>query len=223
MCYNMYMSNIKICISFIEKQKIGIIIDYKQVKKGLKKNPIQLTTIRMSFSRLVKKGMVKRVDNGTYKVISNKRFRIFVYGSLKRKCINHGIIKDNATFISTATTVKKYAMFKAEYGNFPRLIKTNSKLAKHIHGEIYDVYSEDSLKQLDRFEGFRYNRNKIKVETSSGKIETAYAYINENEYIPRNTVFLDKWRDERRSINKDDVMKKFRDKIEQQKRILSEA
>ncbi len=217
------MSNIETCISFIEKQSIGTIVNYKQVEKRLNETSLQRTTTRKSFSRLVAKGMVKRVDSGTYKIISNKRFRIFVYGSLKRKCINHGVIKDNATFISTATTIKKYAMFKAEYGNFPRLLKTSSKLAKHIYGEVYDVYNEDSLEQLDRFEGLQYNRIKIKVETSFGETETVYAYINEHEHIPRNVVFLDKWRDKRRSINKADIMKKFRDKIEQQKRMLSEA
>lgn len=217
------MTNIEICISFIEKQNIGTIVTYKQVERRLNKISIQRTTIRKSFSSLVEKGMVKRIDNGTYKIISNKRFRVFIYGSLKRKCINHGIIKDNATFISTATTVKKYAMFKAEYGNFPRLIKTSSKLAKHIYGEIYDIYSEDSLKQLDRFEGLQYNRIKIKIEKSSGEIETVYAYINEHEHIPKNVVLLDKWKNKRRSINKSDIMKNFRDKIEQQKRMLNEA
>jgi gamma-glutamylcyclotransferase (GGCT)/AIG2-like uncharacterized protein YtfP len=217
------MSNIEICISFIEKQNIGTIVNYKQVEKRLNAILIQQTTIRKSFSRLVEKGMVKRVDNGSYKIISNQRFRVFVYGSLKRKCINHEIIKDSATFVSTATTVKKYAMFKAEYGNFPRLINTNSQFAKHIHGEVYDVYSEEALARLDLFEGIQYNRIKIKVKTSSGEIETVYAYINEHLHIPRNVVFLDKWNDKQRSINKSDVMKKFRDKIEQQKRMLSES
>jgi len=217
------MSNIETCISFIEKQSIGAIVNYKQVKKRLDETPVQETTIRKSFSRLVTKGMVKRVDNGTYKIISNKRFRVFVYGSLKRKCINHNIIKDNATFISTASTVKKYAMFKAKYGNFPRLIKTNSKFAKHIHGEIYDVYSENTLRQLDHFEGIQYSRIKIKVEISSGEIETVYAYVNEYEHIPRNVVLLDRWKDTRHTINKSDIIKKLNAKIEQQERMLSEA
>lgn len=217
------MSNIETCISFIEKQNIGAIVNYEQVEKRFNKISIQRTTIRKSFSRLVEKKMLKRVNDGKYKIISNKRFRIFVYGSLKRKCINHEIIKNNATFISTATTIKKYAMFKAEYGNFPRLIKTNSKFAKHIYGEVYDVYSEDALVQLDKFEGIHYNRIKVKVEMSSGEIETVYAYVNEHEHIPNHVVFLDKWKDQRRSIDKNDIMKKFRDKIEQQKRILSES
>lgn len=217
------MSNIEVCISFIEKQNIGSTVNYKQVEKKLDVTSIQRTTLRKSFSRLNEKGMVKRLNNGTYKVISNKRFRIFVYGSLKRKCVNHGVIKDNATFISTASTVKKYAMFKAEYGNFPRLIKTNSKFAKHIYGEIYDVYNEEALLELDKFEGFSYTRIKIKVQISSGEIETVYAYVNEHQHIPRDVVFLDKWKDKRRSIDKKDMMRKFRDKIEQQKRMLSEA
>jgi len=217
------MSNIEICISFIEKQNIGATVNYKQVEKKLDMRSIQRTTLRKSFSRLTEKGMVKRVNNGTYKVINNKRFRIFVYGSLKRRCINHGIIKDDATFISTAITVKKYAMFKAEYGNFPRLIKTNSKFAKHIYGEVYDVYNENILLQLDKFEGFQYNRIKIKVQMSSGEIETVYAYVNEHQHIPKDVVFLDKWKDKRASINKKKVMTKFRGKIEQQKRMLNEA
>ncbi|KIM02968.1 MAG: hypothetical protein KU29_13160 [Sulfurovum sp. FS06-10] len=217
------MSNIETCISFIEKQNIGSIVNYEQVEKRFSGMAVQRPTMRKSFSRLVEKKMLQRVNDGNYKIISNKRFRIFVYGSLKRKCINHGIIKNNATFISTATTVKKYAMFKAEYGNFPRLIKTSSKFAKHIYGEVYDVYSEDALVHLDKFEGIQYNRIKIKVEISSGEVETVYAYVNEHEHIPNNVVFLDKWKDKRRSIDKNDVMKKFRDKIEQQKRILSEA
>lgn len=217
------MSNIEICIGFVEKQKIGSVVNYKQIEKRLEAIPLQRTTIRKSFSRLVEKGMVKRVDSGCYKIISNQRFRIFVYGSLKRKCINHGIIKDNATFIGTAVTVKKYAMFKSEYGNFPRLINTNSQFAKHIHGEIYDIYNEEVLMQLDQFEGIQYNRTKVKIKTFSGEVETVYAYINEHQHIPRNVVFLDRWQDKRGMINKSDVMKKFRDKIEQQRRILSES
>lgn len=217
------MSNIEICISFIEKQTIGTTVNYKQVEKGLDATSVQKTTLRKSFSRLTEKGMIKRLNNGTYKVISNKRFRIFVYGSLKRKCVNHGVIKENATFISSAITVKKYAMFKAEYGNFPRLIKTNSKFAKHIYGEIYDIYNENALSEIDKFEGINYSRVKIKVQMSSGEIETVYAYVNEHQHVPRDVVFLDKWKEKRASINKKGVIKKFRDKIEQQKRILNEA
>jgi len=217
------MTNIETCISFIEKQNIGVTVNYKQLEKRLKKEPVKQTAIRKSFSRLVQKGMVKRVDNGAYKVISNKRFRVFIYGSLKRKCMNHGVIKDNVTFISTATSIKKYAMFKAEYGNFPRLVKTNSKKAKQIHGEIYDVYNEDFLRQLDQFEGHRYNRTKIKVELSSGEIEIVYAYVNEYEHVPRNVAFLDRWKDEKPSIKKSDVMKKIKAKIQEQKKMLSEA
>ena len=217
------MSNIETCISFIEKQNVGTIVNYEQVEKRFNEISVQRTTMRKSFSRLVEKKMLKRVNDGNYKIISNRRFRIFVYGSLKRKCINHGIIKNNATFISTATTIKKYAMFKAEYGNFPRLIKTSSKFAKHINGEVYDVYSEDSLVQLDKFEGIQYNRIKVKVEMSSGEVETVYAYVNEHEHIPNNVVLLDKWKDKRCNIDKHNVMKKLREKIEQQKRILSEA
>lgn len=196
------MSNIEICISFIEKQSIGAIVNYKQFEKSSDKVPVKQTTIRKSFSRLVQKGMLKRVDDGAYKIMSNKRFRVFVYGSLKRKCINHGVIKDNATFISTAISVKKYAMFKAEYGNFPRLVKTNSKNAKHVHGEIYDVYNENFLRQLDQFEGYRYKRTKIKVQLSSGKIEVVNAYVNEYEHVPRNVILLEKWKDEKSSVKK---------------------
>jgi len=217
------MSNIKTCISYIEKQNIGTIVTYKEIVKQLSNIDEQKTTIRKSFSRLVEKGMVKRVDNGTYKILSNKRFRIFVYGSLKRKCINHGVIKNNATFISTAIAIKKYAMFKAEYGNFPRLMTTNSKYAKHIHGEVYDVYSEDALRQLDQFEGLQYNRMKIKVKMASGEIETVYAYINESEYVPRNVILLDRWKDRKPVINKREILRKLNEKIEQQKMMLHEA
>ena len=101
------MSNIETCISFIEKQNIGATVNYQQVEKKFDVTSVQRTTLRKSFSRLTEKGMVKRINNGMYQVISNERFRIFVYGSLKRKCLNHGIIKDNATFISTAITEKK--------------------------------------------------------------------------------------------------------------------
>ena len=217
------MSNIGTCISFIEKQNIGTIVNYKQVENHVNEISFQRTTIRKSFSRLVEKGMVTRVNNGNYKIISNKFFRVFIYGSLKRKCINHGIIKNNATFVSTATTLKKYAMFKAQYGDFPRLIKTSSKFAKHIHGEVYDVYSEDALAQLDKFEGIQYSRIKIKIETASGEIETVYAYVNEHQHIPKNIVFLDKWVNKKYNVNKNDIMQRLRNKIEHQKRILSEA
>lgn len=215
------MSNTQRIISCIEKQSIGSIVDYEYFTKSIKANNISRASLRKTISRIAQKGMIKRLDEGKYKVLNNKRIRIFVYGSLMRNCINHKIIKDDATFLCTAKTVKKFAMFQANYGNFPRLVETDSKYAKHIHGEIYDLFSTDLLKKLDQFEGFEYTRKKIKIQTSDGNIQTVFVYVNQYARFPHNVPLLERWLEKKVTINKTAVIDNLRKKIAEERKIKS--
>jgi gamma-glutamylcyclotransferase (GGCT)/AIG2-like uncharacterized protein YtfP len=171
----------------------------------------------------MERGMLKRIDNGKYEVINNKRYRIFVYGSLKRKCSNHKLLKERSTFIHTATTINTFAMYKAQYGNFPRLVSTQSTKGKVIHGELYDLFSDEVLKELDKFEGEQYTRIKIQVQTSMHEREKVFVYINEYGSAPKNVEFLNKWTEQKPKISRRHILKNLHKKIEFQKKSLSES
>lgn len=214
MCYTITMSNTQVIINYIQKQSIGSIVSYESFEKDIKSVHIPRNSLRKTVSRIAQKGMIKRVHDGGYKVISNKRIKIFVYGSLKRKCSNHKLLKDHATFIGAAKTIKKFAMYKAKYGNFPRLVETKSNSAKQVYGEIYEIYNPEFLTQLDQFEGLEYERIKIKVETATNEIKTVETYVSPYGRLPdENVELLERWKEKKIKINKSQIIDRLYMKI----------
>ena len=114
--------------------------------------------------------------------LSDKKHRVFVYGTLKRGIHNHHLL-EQSTFVGNAYTVDTFRMFHV---GFPIIFFDNHPDAKSVFGEVYDV-DDDTLKRLDRLEseGSMYNRTPINVvlEQDDRTIDGNVAvYIGNGEY-----------------------------------------
>lgn len=90
--------------------------------------------------------------------MTEKKHRVFVYGTLKRGIGNHHLLADSQ-FIGNAYTVDTFKMYSV---GFPIIMPDDDGFA--VYGEVYDV-DDDTLKRLDNLEaeGTMYDRQKINV------------------------------------------------------------
>lgn len=89
-----------------------------------------------------------------------------VYGSLRRGMGNHRLL-EGAEFLCTTVTAEPYAMYSL--GGFPKVALHGEKVSP-IVVELYSC-NEDTMRSLDRLEGFRgegmdnfYDRSTIQTE-----------------------------------------------------------
>ncbi len=101
---------------------------------------------------------------------------LFVYGTLKRGCRNHGVLR-GAVFAGDAVTEPAYLMVNC--GSYPGLVRaeratTGDGMA--IRGELYRL-DESLLALLDRFEdeGTEYVRGPITL--ADGSEAQTYFYL----------------------------------------------
>ena len=73
---------------------------------------------------------------------------LFVYGTLKRACSNHGQMAGQA-FIGPARTVPGYTLY--DLGGYPAIVEDASDRAGVV-GEVWSI-DRAALERLDRFEG----------------------------------------------------------------------
>lgn len=97
--------------------------------------------------------------------MSNKQI-IAVYGSLRSGMGNHRLL-ENAEFLCRTVTSEPYAMYSL--GGFPKVSLHGDKVAP-IVVELYSC-NEDTMRSLDRLEGFRgegmdnfYDRSTVQTE-----------------------------------------------------------
>lgn len=92
--------------------------------------------------------------------MSEKKHRVFVYGTLKRGVHNHHLLS-SAEFVGNAYTLDQFKMYHV---GFPVIRESDHPDAKSVYGEVYDV-DDDTLKKLDRLEneGVMYDRKLINV------------------------------------------------------------
>jgi gamma-glutamylcyclotransferase (GGCT)/AIG2-like uncharacterized protein YtfP len=91
---------------------------------------------------------------------------LFVYGTLKRGCRNHGAMR-GAEFAGEAATEPAYLLVNC--GSYPGLVRAGKGQAgMAIRGELYRV-DEELLAALDRFEdeGAEYVRGPIRLADGS--------------------------------------------------------
>lgn len=95
--------------------------------------------------------------------MSDKKHRVFVYGTLKRGIHNHRLL-EQSQYIGEAFTVEKFRMYTT---GFPVLFEDLE--GKSVFGEVYDV-DEETLKNLDHLEaeGRMYDRKHVTVYLTSG-------------------------------------------------------
>lgn len=103
--------------------------------------------------------------------------RIFVYGTLKRRYNNHGVL-GNAVYLGEAVTVAKdFTMFD---GGFPFV--SDGFAGDHngsIVGELYETSDKRILDNLDRLEGvpYLYVKSEIDVTALDGNAYQATIYV----------------------------------------------
>jgi len=98
---------------------------------------------------------------------------LFVYGTLKRGCRNHGTIRE-AEFVGEAATESAYMLVNC--GSYPGLVRApNGQAGSSIRGELYRV-NERWLAALDRFENVPVEYVRKTIRLSNGNEAETYFY-----------------------------------------------
>jgi gamma-glutamylaminecyclotransferase len=103
---------------------------------------------------------------------------IFVYGTLKRGCRNHGVL-ESAEFVSEAWTAPGYRMVHC--GAYPGLVR--GEQGERVCGEIYRVDAA-LLAALDRFEDVPNEYERVMIKLSDGSEAQAYLYRGDAARLP---------------------------------------
>jgi gamma-glutamylcyclotransferase (GGCT)/AIG2-like uncharacterized protein YtfP len=146
-------------------------------------------------------GYITIQKNNKFKLEERKVKLVFVYGSLKKDFDNHHVI-EKAKYKCKAKTLKRFDMFEEEYANYPYLLKRTTTKSHNIKVELYEVYRNDILNELDKFEDAPnyYERHTIKVKTYNGKIKKADAYFMKEHKVPKNKEPLKEWIEHKNSF-----------------------
>lgn len=102
---------------------------------------------------------------------SEGKFRLFVYGTIKRDGCRNSAIKDQ-TFIREVTTKPEYALL--DLGSFPGLVRVETD-GKAIKGELWEI--DDSRKNLlDQIEGAP-NMYRLEAVNIEGEEQPVQSYF----------------------------------------------
>lgn len=108
----------------------------------------------------------------------DKMVRLFVYGTLKKRHGNHGVL-GNSVFLGEAVTVSRE--FNMYDGGFPFVtdFKNDEENLGSIVGELYETSDKRILHNLDRLEGYPhlYDKREIDVTTLDGISYIATIYV----------------------------------------------
>lgn len=89
---------------------------------------------------------------------------VFVYGTLKRGCSNHGYLAGQK-YVGDARTTPGFTLYKVT--DYPAMVRSADP-GDHVTGEVWEVDAE-GLRGLDRLEGIAeglYTREPIALEAS---------------------------------------------------------
>lgn len=126
--------------------------------------------------------------NEVLKVNNMNKVLIGVYGTLKRKGSNHGLLSDSTTtFLGEATSAPNYSMLSM--GGYPAIVPGSDSVAL----EVFAV-SNETLARLDRLEGHPsfYERREVEVLSEHGYNEVIWVYhLKEGGEYARSYFFKD--------------------------------
>jgi gamma-glutamylaminecyclotransferase len=98
---------------------------------------------------------------------------LFVYGTLKRGCSNHAVMR-GAEFAGEAATEPGYLMVNC--GSYPGLVRAaNGQAGMAIRGELYRI-DEALLAKLDRFESVPTEYVRETIRLADGSEAQTYIY-----------------------------------------------
>ncbi len=110
--------------------------------------------------------------------------RVFVYGTLLRGQVNHGLLAD-ADFLGSHRTEPRYALFLL--GAYPGLVAGGSTA---VSGEVYRV-KDPGLRALDRLEDYPRLYDRKLIQTPFGR---AWVYLYRGAVGDRPLVASGDWR-----------------------------
>lgn len=106
--------------------------------------------------------------------------KVFAYGTLKQGFGNHGRMLDAGGTLVARDVIPAGQFRMISLGAFPGLLVTDD--GPPIVGEVYDV---QTMKPLDRLEGYPHFYDRTEVTTESGtKCWVYYLHDNDGEAIP---------------------------------------
>ncbi len=183
------MNKIQTVKFFINKLPKHQEFNFKFVRDSLSSKDISVDTIRKYLHRLHDEGLITIVDKSIFvKEDENFEVDLFVYGSLKKGFDNNGVL-EKATYISKALTVRKFALYKSDDGEYPYLLK--NKPLDNISGELFKIKRKDLMKKIDIFEGSPdyYIREAINVKTRSGNRRAfTYFYVDTKNHKKKEPI-----------------------------------
>jgi len=103
------------------------------------------------------------------------RYKLFVYGTLKRGLSNHHYLA-GARYLGEATTFEAYPLVAPKIW-YPYLIDAPGE-GERVKGELYEI-DLPTLKRIDRLEEYPryYTRRPIQVVDQEGRRHEAIAYF----------------------------------------------
>ncbi len=112
--------------------------------------------------------------------MSDKKYYIFTYGTLKKGCCRNYVLKEQE-FIAEAITKPVYKIYTG--GSYPCLVEDKEN-GIAIQGEVYRV-DEATMKRLDMIEGVPtlYKRHNVKLDNFPEENVIAYLYQNDVSYM----------------------------------------
>lgn len=121
-------------------------------------------------------------ETGDIDVIMGNKYKVFVYGTLRKGCSNHRLL-EGADFIDNGIVIGN--MYSVNE-NFPAFVRGGSD---EIYGELYLV-DDSILERLDRLERYSeeheensmYLRRLINVKMDTGETVIAIIYIWNMDY-----------------------------------------
>ncbi|MRJ02828.1 MAG: gamma-glutamylcyclotransferase [Epsilonproteobacteria bacterium] len=116
------------------------------------------------------------------------RYKLFVYGTLKRGLANHSLLS-KARYLGKRWTRERYPLVAPKRW-YPYLIDAPGE-GEHVAGELYEV-DLPTLKMVDRLEEVPryYRREVIEVVDGEGRVEEAFAYFLAHSIPYRQFPFL---------------------------------
>lgn len=103
---------------------------------------------------------------------------VVVYGTLKRGCSNHSVMRDQSGGVFLGEETIKGLRMQALHGGYPGVVLDD---AHHVNTEVFEV---DSLEMLDWLEGYDPDQpehglyNRVEISTSYGP---ALVYVYNGE------------------------------------------
>ena len=106
---------------------------------------------------------------------------VFVYGTLKRGCRNHHVLR-SAEFLGEAWTQPLYRMVNC--GSYPGLVRVGCAHEGHAtQGELYRV-DAPLLAVLDAFEDVPREYIRASIELQNGAAAQSYFYCGDTAHLP---------------------------------------